>query len=304
MLQEFAPAKLNLYLHVTGRQASGRHDLDSLAVFAGAGDLVRVEYAKGLSLAIEGPQAAGLAREPVESNLVYKAALALAEALGRVPDVAITLTKALPIASGIGGGSGDAAAALRALARQWGLRPDDPLLAGIAAKLGQDVLVCLAARTCMMTATGIAEVAQGMIPHTDAVLVNPGKAMPTPAVFKEFRERGDAFSPHAGPLPDEFPDAGALARGMGALNNDLTAAALRLMPEIAGVLKAISETKDCLLSRMSGSGATCFGLYPDRASARKAASELLAAHPDWWVVPTYLPARESGASGAISTDTT
>lgn len=303
MLQEFAPAKLNLYLHVTGRQANGFHDLDSLAVFAGVGDAIRVESAQRLSLAIEGPQAAGLAQEPVESNLAYKAALALAEKLNRKPDAAITLTKNLPIASGIGGGSSDAAATLRALARQWGMNPNDPALADIAAKLGQDVLVCLTAQTCMMTANGVAPVKQGLIPHTDIVLVNPNKALPTPAVFKNFREQADPFSPHAPPVA-KFADAKALAQAMATLNNDLTAPALRLMPEIEDMLLAISKTENCLLSRMSGSGATCFGIYPDRSSAKNAANALFTARPNWWIVPTYLPAREEDPSGKASTETT
>ncbi|MER2520920.1 MAG: 4-(cytidine 5'-diphospho)-2-C-methyl-D-erythritol kinase [Bdellovibrionales bacterium] len=302
MLYEFAPAKLNLYLHVTGRQANGFHNLDSLAVFAGVGDGIRIESAQLLSLIIEGPQAANLARESIESNLVYKAALALAKKLNLSPDITITLTKNLPVASGIGGGSSDAAATLRALARQWGLRPDDARLAEIAARLGQDVLVCLNAKTCMMTTEGTTPINPDYIPHTDIVLVNPNKALPTPAVFRDFREQNDAFSPHAPPVR-KMSHATALAQSMSAQRNDLTAPAIRLMPEIGDMLKTIAETKNCLLSRMSGSGATCFGLYPDRSSAKQAASQLLQAHPGWWVVPTYLPAREDAMSPGISTET-
>lgn len=284
-LHEFAPAKLNLYLHITGRRADGYHDLDSLVVFASVGDQLRLEPADEFSFAVEGPQAEALKNEPAGDNLVAKAAQSLAEITGRDLDCKLTLVKNLPVASGIGGGSSDAAAALRALARHWNLAPGDPRLREAALRHGQDVPSCLVVENNYLTPEGIAPAPE--LPHVDCVLVNPGKTLPTPAVYKSYRDSGVAFSLPSPfeQTPDDLPE---LISTLARCRNDLFEPACRLMPEIRDVIAALEET-GCLLARMSGSGATCFGLYADRGAARQAASTLLAANPGRWVVQAHLP---------------
>jgi 4-diphosphocytidyl-2-C-methyl-D-erythritol kinase len=286
MLREFAPAKINLYLHITGRRPDGYHILDSLTAFAGVGDEIMLEPAPRFDFLVEGPQAAALKKEPPENNLVVKAARALAEKTGKPLDLRLTLIKNLPVASGIGGGSSDAAAALRLLAAHWNLAADDPALADVAAACGQDVLVCLQPETCYITAEGA--VPGPTLPHTNIVLVNPGKALATADVYKTFKTDGGIFAGKA--TFDKPPeDASRLAAMLKARNNDLFRPALRLMPAIGEVLKAIEASDQCMLARMSGSGATCFGLYPDRDHARGAASDILQNHPDWWVIQSHIP---------------
>jgi 4-diphosphocytidyl-2-C-methyl-D-erythritol kinase len=270
---EAAPAKVNLYLRVTGRRADGYHTLDSLAVFAAAGDVVAAMPADALSLAVTGPEAGALADEP--DNLVLRAARALAEHAGLRRGAALTLQKVLPVASGIGGGSADAAATLRALNALWGAGLDAGALRGIAAGLGADVPVCVESRATRMQGIGELLSAVPPLPHFGLLLVNPRVALPTPAVFKA--RRGDFSSPAA--LPDRFADAAALAAWLRPLGNDLQAAAIGLCPAVAEVIAAIAAQPGCLLARMSGSGATCFGIFPDETAAQIAAGALPAA---WW----------------------
>jgi len=267
-LRAFAAAKVNLHLHVTGRRADGYHTLDSLVVFAEAGDTVTVAPGDGLSLEVEGPFAAALAGEA--DNLVLRAARALAAAHGIAPAARIVLCKNLPVASGIGGGSADAAAALRALSRLWGV----PVPDAVALRLGADVPVCLAARPVVMRGIGEELLPAPRLPECGLLLVNPGVTLATPDVF---RAREGAFSAQA-VLPGAWTDAAALVRDLRALRNDLEPPATRLCPAVAQVLEAIGGT-GALLARMSGSGATCFGLYPGEAEARHAAAALPAA---WW----------------------
>ncbi|MDE2029215.1 MAG: 4-(cytidine 5'-diphospho)-2-C-methyl-D-erythritol kinase [Alphaproteobacteria bacterium] len=277
---EFAPAKLNLYLHVTGRRADGYHDLDSLVAFATIGDEIRLRPAQDFSFVVEGPQADALAREDRDANLAVAAAQSLAVLTHNALGISLTLIKNLPVASGIGGGSSDAAATLRTLAQFWGLAADDPRLAEAAARHGQDVPVCLKTENCYMTADGV--VAAPRLPRAGVVLVNPGKELPTPMVYKNYRESGDAFSPLA-----RFDHAPSNVQDMATMlklrSNDLYAAACRLLPEIVDVVDAIAASTECLLARMSGSGATCFGIYADKAAAETAAKEIKNANPDWWV---------------------
>ena len=286
MIREFAPAKINLYLHITGRRPDGYHQLDSLAVFAGVGDEVHLEPAPDFDFSIEGPQAEALKHEDTESNLAVRAMRALAERCGKELDLRLTLIKNLPVASGIGGGSSDAAAALRALATHWSISPDDRRLIEVAAQCGQDVPVCLGLANCYMTADGIETGPD--LPHTDIVLVNPGTALPTAAVYKAYKESGQPFSCRA-VFESEPADAAELAALLKARRNDLAVPALQLMPGIGEVLKALESTPGCLLSRMSGSGASCFGLFSDRASARGAAASILAANQHWWVIQSSIP---------------
>jgi 4-diphosphocytidyl-2-C-methyl-D-erythritol kinase len=271
--QDIARAKVNLYLRVTGRRADGYHLLDSLAVFADAKDIVTAGHAEDLTLDIRGAEAVALSGEP--DNLVLRAARALAEATGRAPKAAITLTKLLPVASGIGGGSADAAAALRVLDALWETGLDAAALEAIAAKLGADVPVCIASRPARMMGVGEILSAAPELPACGLLLANPRIALPTPQVF---RARRGEFSPPA-EMPARLADAAALADWLRPLGNDLQDAALSLCAAIAEVLSAIAAQPGCLLARMSGSGATCFGLFATPAQAQAAAKALPA---DWW----------------------
>lgn len=275
---EAAPAKVNLFLHVTGRRAAdGYHLLDSLVVFGPAADGLATESAAEgqLALALDGPESASLAAEP--DNLVLRAGRALqAEAGPAVPGARLRLTKRLPVASGIGGGSADAAAALRALDRLWGLGLGAEAMARIALGLGADVPVCLASRPARMQGIGEVLLPAPAVPPCGLLLVNPRVALPTPAVFRA--RAGVPFSPPA-ELPEAWPDAAAMARDLAALSNDLEAPAIGLCPPVAEVLAGLRALPGCLLARMSGSGATCFGLFATAEAARLAEAALPAA---WW----------------------
>lgn len=272
-LREAAPAKVNLFLHVTGRRADGYHLLDSLVVFGPAADELHGASALDLSLRVDGPFGAALVAEP--DNLVLRAARALAAHGGVAPRAALTLLKRLPVASGIGGGSADAAAALRLLDRAWGLATPEAELHGLALGLGADVPVCLASRPARMQGVGEVILDAPRIPSCGLLLANPGIALATPAVF---RARSGPFTPPAG-LPPSWADAAAMAADLRALGNDLQAPAIALCPVIAEVLAAIAAQPGCLLARMSGSGATCFGLFATAAAAQAAAAALPTA---WW----------------------
>jgi 4-diphosphocytidyl-2-C-methyl-D-erythritol kinase len=292
MLTCFAPAKINLYLHITGRRADGYHLLDSLVAFVSVGDRLQLEPSDRFGLTIEGPMAGSLATEDQATNLVARAARGLAQELGKEPAFHITLSKKLPVASGIGGGSTDAAAALRLMAAFWGFDPADSLLTKIAAALGQDVPCCLKAESCFFRDIGNVTDPSPELPLTHLVLVNPMKTLPTPAVYKA--RQGD-FQPEAR-LTNAPKDVYELVGMLHSRTNGLTDAACGLLPEIRDVLTALSASEKCLLSRMSGSGATCFGIYPDRATARAAAAALYASHPDWWIAQCMLPHQTHGPS--------
>lgn len=281
-IREFAPAKVNLYLHVTGRRADGYHLLDSLVCFPAIGDAIAVAPADRLRLTVEGPFAAGLPGGA--DNIVIAAARALAKAAGITAGADIRLEKRLPVASGIGGGSADAAAALRALARLWRLDGDPADLARIAVGLGADVPMCLASRPAFVG--GIGEILEEAppLPPAALLLVNPGLPLPTPAVF---RGREGAFSP-PGRFTAAPPSAAALAATLAARGNDLTRSAIALCPAIGAVLDCLATLDGALLARMSGSGATCFALFADLAGAAAAAADLAAAHPTWWTAAAPL----------------
>ena len=270
-----APAKINLFLHVTGRRADGYHLLDSLVVFAAAADRLRAAPSDTLSLSIDGPFAAGLGAD--DDNLVLRAARALAAHTHPTPaGAALSLHKALPVASGIGGGSADAAAALRLLAALWRSDADAKRLAAIALGLGADVPVCLASRPARMGGVGEQLAPAPAIPELGMVLINPGLPLPTAAVFAA---RDASFTPPA-VLPPAWPTAAAMAADLRHTTNDLEPAAIRLCPPIAEVLAALTASPGSHLARMSGSGATCFALYDTPAAAKAAAAAL--ARPGWW----------------------
>lgn len=285
-IDEPAPAKLNLYLHVTGRRPDGYHLLDSLFAFADIGDRIRLKPGDGPSLSVDGPFAPAAPAGP--DNLALKALLALAEAVGRPPDVAMVLTKALPVAAGIGGGSADAAAALRGLGRLWGVDGGDPRIRAVAAGLGADVPACLLGTSCFAAGIGDELTPALSTAGLPVVLVNPGVALATPDVF---RARTGGFSAPTR-LDARFDNRPADPRGWAAAlrarRNDLTPAALALAPEIGEVLAALEDPEGCLIARMSGSGATCFGLFEDHAAARAAAEVIAARRPGWWVRPARL----------------
>lgn len=283
---ESAWAKVNLTLQVTGRRADGYHELESLVVFADVGDVLTIEARepKSITLTVEGPQAAPLLHE--KDNLVVRAAEALSKRAGVETGAAITLTKNLPVASGIGGGSADAAATLRGLARLWRLDLPRQEMEAVALTLGADVPVCLRGEAVLMS--GIGEELQPLpaLPPLWFLLVNPGVAVSTSAVFKAL---SGSFTEVAEP---RLPPIGlaAFVDWLAARGNDLQAPACRLAPAVTEVLAALDETDDCLLARMSGSGATCFGLFENETAARGAAAVLAESRPDWWVAPALLRA--------------
>lgn len=273
-----ARAKVNLYLHVTGKRADGYHLLDSLIVFAETGDEIAVWAASDLTLTIDGPFGAGLDAGP--SNLVLRAAEGLRNLTGASQGAAIRLTKNLPIASGIGGGSADAATTLLALIDLWQVKPDRAALYKLAEKLGADVPVCLDGNASFVGGIGEDIQPAGDLPPTHILLVNPLVETPTPAVFKA--RRGDFSPPARWVQPPKT--AQDLASFLATRKNDLTAPAIVVAPVVADVLSAIAETKDCLLSRLSGSGATCFGIFETAATAEAARQLIKTRYPDWWAV--------------------
>ncbi len=235
-------------------------------VFAGAGDVLRARGAPGF--AVTGPEGGALAAET--DNLVLRAARALAAAAGLQAEAALDLEKHLPVASGIGGGSADAAAALRLLNRVWGLDWDEERLAELALPLGADVPACVGSRACVMGGIGDVLRPAPHLPRLGLVLANPRIALATPAVFKA---RVGGFSEPAS-LPREWPNADMLARDLAALRNDLEPPAIAICPQVGEVLHALRTLPGCLLARMSGSGATCFGLFATPAQAAEAARHL------------------------------
>lgn len=284
----FAPAKVNLYLHVGPPGADGFHPLDSLMVFADVGDEVSLVSGGTRALSLTGPFAAGLGSG---DNLVLQAARGLALKLGRKePPPALMLDKRLPVAAGLGGGSADAAAALRLLNEVWGGSLSAEDLEILAADLGSDVPACVRSRP--VTATGRGEVlaAAPDLPGLPAVLVNPGVACPTGAVYRAFDAAGrfGDLSPPSGPAPNS--GTAGVAGWLSGLRNDLEAPAITVAPVIATVLERLRATPETLLARLSGSGATCFALCRDAPAAARLAEVLTDEHPDWWVRASRLGA--------------
>jgi 4-diphosphocytidyl-2-C-methyl-D-erythritol kinase len=273
--REFAPAKVNLYLHLHGRRADGYHVLDSLVVFPAVGDWVSVtqQSGPGLSLKVCGPFGGALSTEP--ENLILRAARGLAETHALMPNTAIRLEKNLPIASGIGGGSSDAAATLRLLSGLWDVAIPD----GLAQSLGADVPVCLSAPQPRLMA-GIGEQLNPppAMPGFWITLINPGVAVATGAVFAALDQR--EYPPGPSVPPAGLSDFPALVDWLSRQRNDLQAAAVSICPAIAEVLAALD---DAPVTRMSGSGATCFALHANEASATAQSRRLRRACPDWWI---------------------
>jgi 4-diphosphocytidyl-2-C-methyl-D-erythritol kinase len=276
----FAPAKINLTLQVGRPRADGLHPLQSVVAFAPGAECVEAARADALSLTILGPFAEDV--EADETNLVLRAARVLAEAAGiAAPGAALTLYKEYPVASGIGGGSADAAAALRALNALWRLGLREEALAEIGRKLGADVPVCVHAGGAYMTGAGETFTPLAL-PPLHAVLLNPRQPLPTPSVYRQFdaMNLGGSFVSAGAP---SWPDAGAAIAGMRALGNDLVAPAEALMPSLSVLAAAMNADPRALYVSMSGSGATLFALCASRAEACGLEGALAAEHPECWV---------------------
>jgi 4-diphosphocytidyl-2-C-methyl-D-erythritol kinase len=286
MLREFAAAKINLALHVTGRRADGYHLLDSVVAFAAVGDTLTLEPAAAFSLTITGRFALGLPADG--DNLVMRAAAALVERFPALPRAAMRLDKALPVASGVGGGSADAAAAIRAVCRAGGVDAHTGEMAALALALGADVPVCLEGRACRMSGIGEAIAPMPLGERLPAALVNPGVPVATAAVFQGLglAKGADAYAP----LPAR---SGSLLGWLEACRNDLEPAAVAIAPPVGEALAALRATPGARLARMSGSGGTCFALYGSMAEAEAAAAAL--GRPGWWAVATTL----GDAPGAV-----
>jgi 4-diphosphocytidyl-2-C-methyl-D-erythritol kinase len=280
-LLEDAPAKVNLTLRVLGRRADGYHELESLVAFADVADRLALAPGRDLVLEVRGPNAAQAGADA--DNLVLKAANALAGLIAGLTLGAFALEKKLPVAAGIGGGSTDAAAALRLLARANNLAGDDPRIYAAARATGADVPVCLDPRTRLMR--GIGEKLSGplKLPPLDAVLVNPGVAVATKDVFAGWRPvAGPTASLDAAALA-QLADPGQFLQFLHSQANDLETPAVALAPVIAEALAALRALPACAVARMSGSGATCFALMSSAAAAAAAAKTMQGKFPDWWV---------------------
>ena len=270
MMQEIAPAKLNLALHVRGREPDGYHRIETLFAFCAEGDVLGAEPAEAIALSVTGPFGHGLAGEG--DNLVLRAARALAERYDVRSGVRLILDKRLPIASGIGGGSADAAAALRLLDRWWGIGAGEAALLEVARALGADVPACLLSRPLRGEGRGDRLQEAPSLGPLPALLVNPGVAVSTAAVFRAW----DGID--RGPMPEDFRQG----------RNDLQPPAVAIAPVIAECLELLEAQPEVDLVRMSGSGATCFALFEDASARDRAAAAIAVARPDWWRLATRL----------------
>lgn len=280
--EAFAAAKLNLFLHVGAPGADGYHPLCSLMAFADLGDRVEIREADALALQVRGPFAAGLEREG--DNLVLRAARALTEHLRRpVAPAGLVLDKRLPVAAGLGGGSGDAGAALRLLREAWAPDLSDPELEAVAASLGADGAACLWGRPVLAQGRGERLSPAPGLPAIDAVLVNPRVAVSTPDVYRALDAAGAFGDVAPPPMPETFESVEELAGWLRTTRNDLQDPAVALAPEVGDVLDTLAGEPEALIARMSGSGATCFALCSGDLEAEGLAERLEAMRPAWWV---------------------
>lgn len=285
-LVESAPAKVNLTLRVVGRRRDGYHEIESLVAFAEFGDRLRLWPGSGLTLAVNGPTA--VKAGDIDGNLVLKAAREMSARQNGLTLGAFRLDKRLPVAAGLGGGSADAAAALRLIARANGLTRDDPQLYAAARATGADVPVCLDSRPRIMRGIGDILSEPLTLPTLPAVLVNPGVALATKEVFAGWATASSP-SPKAGfAALGAPPTRAALLEFLLAQANDLERPAIALAPVIADVLAVLRNCVGCKVARMSGSGATCFALFASAAAAHRAARALRSKFPNWWIRSTTL----------------
>lgn len=290
----FAPAKINLTLHVTGQRADGYHLLDSIVAFADVGDDLFIQIGNTLSVTTEGPEAAAV---PADMNNLV---LQVARLFKDMPGASFLLTKRLPVSSGIGGGSADAAAAFRGLMTFWSggevaaelYEPHRTPMSKALLKLGADIPMCLLSQAARIGGIGEEISPLPGMPPIDAVLVNPRRAVSTPAVFGAMQERSNPAMAQTLPSFAGFND---FVLWLAEQRNDMQSAAIALEPSIATVLTALQSDDSCRLARMSGSGATCFGLYQGADAAKAAADTLQLHHPDWWVVATKIGSQTARA---------
>jgi len=285
-LVETAPAKVNLTLRVLGRRLDGYHEISSLVVFADFGDRLSFAPAGELVLTVGGSRASQAGDDA--DNLVLKAVRALAARVPGLVTGAFQLDKDLPVAAGLGGGSADAAAALRLLARANDLPPGDPRLYEAARATGADVPVCLDPRPRLMWGIGEKLSAPLDLPPLHAVLVNPGVALATKDVFAGWTGAADAAPPFDVAALEKTRDWEQFLQVLARQTNDLEAAAIRLAPAVGDLLAALRALAGCRLARMSGSGATCFALFDSAAAAQSAAETLSNEYPQWWMHPCEL----------------
>ncbi len=286
MLKIFAPAKINLHLHVTGKKPDGYHLLDSLVCFADIGDTLYFEPARGFNFKIEGNFATHLTQNDIDSspasgNTVVRAAWALANTLARELNVAITLQKNLPPGGGIGGGSADAAACLWGLCQFWNLNLPTDYLHNLALKIGSDVPVCMKSLPAIMQGTGDIILAAPELPEIPIVMIWPQQPASTPDVFRSLEmpkfSEAVTFKKNYEDIPQLVADLNLQTR------NDLDGAAQKLFPVIGLALQNLRDNKECLLARMSGSGSTVFGIFESEEKSAEAVEAILKAHPEWWV---------------------
>lgn len=283
-IRVYARAKINLYLHVLNRREDGYHELDSLFVFGDLADVIAVTPARSLSLEIEGPFGGKLSDQ--EDNSVLRAARLLADAVQISPQTKITLTKNLPIAAGLGGGSADAAAVLRALAELWKIPSSAVDLTLLGLGIGSDVPACLLSEPCYVG--GIGEQIEPIpgLPAFPILLVNPGIELATSSVFGTFgREYSEAA--RFTEIPSTISELVSLLQTR---QNDLQRPAIKKCAGIEEILNAINETEGCLLARLSGSGATCFGIFGNIVDAKQAAA--LLKKRGWWAEATFTATAE------------
>lgn len=281
MINITAPAKLNLFLHITGRRDDGYHLLESLFAFTQFSDEITIESADALSLIIDGPYAHQLAHDAIEKNLVYRAARLLQNKYHVTKNVVIRITKNIPIGAGLGGGSSDAASVLNALNDFWELNLDKKALAELGLTLGADVPACIYQKTAMISGIG-EKINQADIKLPQFILlINPNQLLSTKQVFQQYQQLRKSYSASISFDINTFDD---LAK----TRNDLTESAISLMPPIKNILDKLSTQSSCLLARMSGSGPTCFGLFENESAARKAEESMKVSFADYFVKLTQL----------------
>ncbi len=278
-----APAKINLYLHIVGQRQDGYHLIDSLVGFAGIGDTVSVAPNATIRTTLAGPFAPAL--DAGEDNLVMQAARALSAHAGTNAGAAITLTKRLPVAAGLGGGSADAAATLMALMRLWRMTLSDREIEAMALRLGADVPVCLRGHAARLSGIGELIAPAPPLPPAHLVLANPGSQLATADVYVAFDAQPMSLAARAATTRDTLAPqtVNELAEFLAERGNDLEPTAWSLLPEIAEVIDVLRGQRGNLLARMSGSGPTCFGLFAGSAAAAEAAARVTALRPQWWV---------------------
>lgn len=282
-ITEFAPAKVNLCLEIIGRQPDGYHLLNSLVSFAGVGDIITITPAYSFSLKLDGPFASSLPND-TSNNIVFKAAHRLAERVGREPDIAITLNKQLPVASGLGSGSADAAAVLRGLIRLWDIKLSKEQLVELSLTLGADVPVCLYSLPAYVTGIGETVKPISSLPRAWLVLVSNLHPMVTQSVFRLYDIVNRDLDFPSRTLVTTIPtDVFNFAHLLTERRNDLQDIALLLEPEIKHILEVLTHLPGCLLSRVSGSGSACFGLFSDQEAAYNGESSLKEQETSWWI---------------------